>query len=323
MKLKLFCICAFFAAAVSGFCQKMRVGFVSDNSAFQPNAAVLCGAESVARLYSARGRQIEILGRASPTADGQKRILSDLYLQGVENVILIPAGDVSDEIRRLSRKGVNVVLVGANCATADNADDTDGGVLCRVSGSEKTLRKMLAEIIAKRGGADTKIACYFRGGGAPANVSDSREMLRLTGGVLSAEGFAEVFGGRLLCADSFHFYSQYALENRVEIMRRDSFGEVFFSPELLADMSPIKRDSDRKFAVVVGALEMLEFYLSSGQISDIVYDDYFGWGVFAMRALAEKRFENYAPQKRKEVAPIRVSKENPRAFADDWRKWLK
>lgn len=320
MKLKLFCVCAFFAAAVSGFCQKMRVGFVSDNSAFQPNAAVLCGAESVARLYSARGMEIEILGRASNTADGQKRILSDLYLQGVENVILIPAGDVSDEIRRLSRKGVNVVLVGANCATAD---DTDGGALCRVSGSEKTLRKMLAEIIAKRGGADAKIACYFRGGGAPVNVSDSREILRLTGGAFSAEDFAELFGGRLLCADSFRFYSKYALENRVEIMRRDSFGEVFFSPELLADMSPIKHDSDRKFAVVVGALEMLEFYLASGQITDIVYDDYFGWGVFAMRALAEKRFENYAPQKRKEVLPIRVSKENPRAFAEDWRKWLK
>ncbi len=317
MKLKLVCVCAFLVASVSGFCQKMRVGFVSDNSAFQPNAAVLRGAESVARLYSARGREIEILDRASPTAQGQKRILSELYLQGVENVILIPAGDVSDEIRRLSAKGVNVVLAGSGGGTSDD------GALCRVSGSEKTLRKMLAEIIAKRGGTDAKIACYFRGGGAPVNVSDSREILRLTGGAFSAEDFAELFGGRLLCADSFRFYSKYALENRVEIMRRDSFGEVFFSPELLADMSPIKHDSDRKFAVVVGALEMLEFYLASGQITDIVYDDYFGWGVFAMRALAEKRFENYAPQKRKEVLPIRVSKENPRAFAEDWRKWLK
>ena len=317
MKLKLFFICVFFTAAASGFCQKMRVGFVSNNPAFQPNAAVRGGAESVARLYSARGREIEILDRASPTAEGQKRILSELYLQGVENAILIPSGDVSDEIRRLFRKGMNVVLVDADGGTSDD------GALCRVSGSEKMLKKMLAEIIAKRGGADAKIACYFRGGGAPVNVSDSREMMRLTGGALSAEGFAELFGGRLLCADSFAFYSRYALENKVEIMRRDSFGEVFFSPELLADMSPIKRDADRKFAVVVGALEMLGFYLESGQITDIVYDDYFGWGVFAMRALAEKHFENYAPQKRKEVSPIKVSKENPRVFAEDWRKWLK
>ena len=57
---------------------------------------------------------------------------------------------------------------------------------------------------------------------------------------------------------------------------------------------------------------------------DYLADDYYGWGYFAARALAEKVFEKTEPKERiYEIAPLQASPDKVAEFIKDWRKWLK
>ena len=120
------------------------------------------------------------------------------------------------------------------------------------------------------------------------------------------------------------YYSVYAQKNAVEIMRRDDYGELFFNPYLFADMQPIKRDSDRRFAICIGAIPQLEQRLADGFLTACVYGDYYGWGYFAARALVEKIMDKAEPSQRvRLLAPLTATSASPSAFSADWRKWMK
>lgn len=129
------------------------------------------------------------------------------------------------------------------------------------------------------------------------------------------------YNPKLVSAD---YYSVYARQNSVEIMRRDDYGELFFSPYLLADMQPIKRDSDRLFAVCVGAVPQLERYLADSSVNACVFGDYYGWGYFAARALAEKAVGKSNPEKEvRLLKPLVATPKNLNSFIADWRRWLR
>ena len=119
-------------------------------------------------------------------------------------------------------------------------------------------------------------------------------------------------------------YSEYAKEHEIDIMRRDNYGEIFLNPRLLANMVPIKDDPDRVFAFCLGSLPQLDMYLSGGQLDSCVYDDWYGWGYFAMRTLAEKVVEKRDPSKKEELLkPLIATPKNVDSFRKDWARWLR
>ena len=125
-------------------------------------------------------------------------------------------------------------------------------------------------------------------------------------------------------AENISLYSVYADTNAALIMRRDDFGEIFISPELLADTAPIRPDIDRTFAICVGALPQLAGYLERRQISACVYHDYYGWGYFAARTIAEKLMDGFEPSlPARLLAPLVATPQDADSFKADWRKWIK
>ena len=123
---------------------------------------------------------------------------------------------------------------------------------------------------------------------------------------------------------SVNSYSEYAKEHEIDIMRRDNYGEIFLNPRLLANMFPIKEDPDRVFAFCLGSLPQLDMYLSGGQLDSCVYDDWYGWGYYAMRTLVEKVVEKRDPAKKEELLkPLLATPKNADSFRKDWARWLR
>ena len=125
---------------------------------------------------------------------------------------------------------------------------------------------------------------------------------------------------------AFEYYSVYAEQNKIEIARYDNYGEIFFSPKLLADIAPIKKDTDRHYAICIGVLPQFEFFLSSGMLDACIYDDFYGWGYIGTRILLEKIHAPKpaeTPPQTKLLPPLVATPENLKMFVDDWKKWLK
>ena len=143
--------------------------------------------------------------------------------------------------------------------------------------------------------------------------------------ILPADSYKKLLGDyKILNVAAFPFYSGYWKANAIEIARYDNYGILFLGADVLADVIPLSEDHDRRFAVCVGVLPQLDSYLASGQLDLCVYDDYYGWGYFAARALAEKVFEKTEPKERiYEIAPLQASPDKVAEFIKDWRKWLK
>ncbi len=303
----------------------VKIAFVTDASLHQQNSAILNGLRSVASELSFRyNKKFEISFMSASDAQAQAQMLSKCYFSGFYGAVLYPvSGDIalSEKISELSKMKFFTVLLGDKLSSKD--------VVSKVSTDDAVRLKMIENVIKRRAKSSTKIACYFKAEASQTlNLSDDgAKIAELLNGICSFENFKKIFAPKILEIKAFNFYSSYATSNAVEIMRRDSFGEVFFSPELLANMRPIEPNVYREFALCVGGLPMLEYYLASGQITDCIYDDYFGWGVYAARALIERKFADEKAEVKSGrvqlVAPMRVSSENYKVFVSDWRKWLK
>ncbi len=303
----------------------VKIAFVTDASLHQQNSAILNGLRSVASELSFRyNKKIEVSFMSASDAQAQAQMLSKCYFSGYSGAILLPTSEdiaLSEKISELSKMKFFTVVLGDKLLSKD--------AIFRVSTDADIRLKMMENVVKRRSKSSTKIAYYFKSDNFQTlNLSDdSAKIANSLNGICSFENFKKIFAPKILEIKAFNFYSSYATSNAVEIMRRDSFGEVFFSPELLANMRPIEPNVYREFALCVGGLPMLEYYLASGQITDCIYDDFFGWGVYAARALIEKKFSDTNIRENSSkvqlVAPMRVSSENYKVFVEDWRKWLK
>lgn len=318
--MRIFCIFLFFS--VIECVATMKVAYIADASLQQSNSAIFNGMKSVAKELSASHRKkIEIEFISSNSSEEQVQILSKCYIGGFSAAVVYSIDDsqkLSDKISELSEVGFLTVILGDNLDTKN--------AICRISTNAEQRRLFVEEIIKTRSKKNTKIACYLKRGTKSKSLSleyDRAEIALKVKDFCSIDEFESLFKHRLLEIQCFDFYSEFAQKNAIEILRRDSYGEVFFAPELLSNMHPIARDTDREFVLCIGALPMLEYYLASGQITDCIYDDFYGWGIYALRAIVEKKFTSHEIKSLRLLPPMKASKEKYSIFVSDWQKWLK
>lgn len=315
-------ILAFIFAAVS-VCYAEKFAYIGCQKLSQGNSAILGGAKNTASEISKSSNsdfRVELCGLPdSPAA--QIAALDSAFLRGFSGAIIAPAASDAALYKRidyLQKRGFSVAVVGSGLDSA--------AVVGVATDAAKTARAV--ENALSRLGAKTEIFCYFKGSSGAHAAHRSLPPSELLHGKLSSADFERIFSPRPYSLVECSFYGVYAAENAESITRRDDYCEIFFSPELLSDMAPIKPDRDRVFAICIGALPHLEYYLQSGQIDCCIYDDFYGWGVYAVRSLiAVRRFDASAkslrlpPPERKLVAPVVVGKKNWREFSRDWNSW--
>ena len=301
-----------------GFAQK--IAFIADRSLWQANSAIFNGAKNTAaELSKSGGKGIEIVYMPTPANEADKiRELGRAYLEGFSAAIIVALekSELLDaKISELSRSGFPSAVVGGGSLAGLVCVDTDS----------KKFAAALKEFVAKAS-QKAEIFCYFKGEKEREfDVSDSSELARKLGWRIGPDAFKDAFSGRKLSAFECGFYSEYAAKNSVEILRRDNYCEVFFNPSLLSDLRPIKPDGDREFIICVGALPIMEYYLQTSQIDCCISDDFYGWGVYSLRALVEELSKPASERAKfyKSLPPIITTKENSAGFSTDWRNWLK
>ena len=316
---------AFILASVSVCCAE-KFAFIGCQKLSQGNSAIFNGAKNTAAEISRSAHadyKVEFYSMPDSPA-GQISALDSAFLGGFSGAIVAPAAEDATLLRRigeLQKRGFYVAVVGS-CLDSDAVV----GVATDTAKTAQVVEKALSPL-----GKKTEIFCYFKGTGSlrttPNAVAADSEFLR---GRLSRADFEKIFSQRPCTVVECLFYGVYARENAEEIMRRDDFCEVFFSPDLLSDISPIKPDHDRVFSLCIGALPHLEYYLQSGQIDCCIYDDFYGWGVYAARSLiavgnlasgGSGKKRGLPQPVRKVVPPVVVDKKNWREFSKDWNSW--
>lgn len=239
--------------------------------------------------------------------------MSKAYLDGFAGALLVPvdAKAVEEKVAELSPKNFPIVGIGARVKGAISYCGTDSAAM------EKLVKEEL-----KRLSDSKKVAnyCYFYTNSTAISPSEKQ--------LFTPVSRDEIESVRKLAEPvetySVSSYSEYAKEHEIDIMRRDNYGEIFLNPRLLANMVPIKEDPDRVFAFCLGSLPQLDMYLSGGQLDSCVYDDWYGWGYFAMRTLAEKVVEKRDPSKKEELLkPLIATPKNVDSFRKDWARWLR
>lgn len=297
----------------------MKIAFVADKSYLQANSAILNGIKNVSKELSvSRGEQIDVVFWELDNSKKQSDMLSNLYMNGFSGAVLLPVdnnAELSSKISELKKAHFPVVVLDNKVNFSD--------ALCSIYTNQDMRIALIENVINKRSSKNTKIACYFKGA-IPKSVpiNDDVQIKNLLQYSSDFYLFTSILKSRILSIDVVDFYSSYADTNKVEIMRRDSYGEIFFSPNVLLNMQPITPDTDRAFALCVGALPMLEFYFATSAITDCIYDDYYGWGVFAVRAIVDYK-NNVKISSQTTLRPIYVTKENYKIFSSDWQKWLR
>ncbi len=297
----------------------LKIAFISDKSLLQANTAIFNGARNTAKeLSKTIGKKIEISFIDASTVNAQNDAISKAFVDGYVGAIVYPisTSEISAKASSLKKSGFVLVSVGKECS--------DNSVLCSVITDNDIRASLIENVIKKRSKFANKVACYFKGSSSESvSLEDSVKIKTLLNADFNFQNFQKVFGGRDFSIDVIDFYSVYADANKIDIMRRDNYGEVFFSPKILSNMQPITPDTDRLFSLCIGGLPMLEFYFATGALSDCVYDDYYGWGVFALRSIIDSKVSNADVIKVRKLRPIHASKENYSIFVSDWRKWLR
>ena len=297
----------------------MKIAFVADTSYMQANSAILNGIKNISKELSvSRGEQIDVAFFELDNSKKQSDVLSNLYMNGFSGAILLPVDnsvELSSKISELKKSRFPVVVLDNKVNFSDS--------LCSIYTNPDMRIALIENVINKRSSKNTKIACYFKGTYPKSvPVNDDMQIKNLLQYSYDYYLFTSIFKSRILSIDVVDFYSSYADINKVKIMRRDSYGEVFFSPKILSNMQPITPDIDRAFALCIGALPMLEFYFATSAITDCIYDDYYGWGVFAVRAIVDYK-NNAKVSSQNTLRPIYVTKDNYKIFSSDWQKWLR
>ena len=306
----------------------LKLAFLAPNYISSPNAAAFNGAKGSATELQARfGKKIEIqFLSAEDSAEKQIGQLESLYLQGYAGAVVFPVkgakNNISAAAQTLAENGFFISIVGEEI----NAKYIAGCVSTDPSKFAQALREQISKL---SGGAKIRPVCYFYTTGEKQELDFSEQKLlsEYLAPHLSFKQFSDIIqplNPQKLIA--YEYYSVYAEQNKIEIARYDNYGEIFFSPKLLADIAPIKKDTDRHYAICIGVLPQFEFFLSSGMLDACIYDDFYGWGYIGARILLEKIHApnpaEAAPQN-KLLPPIVATPENLKLFVDDWKKWLK
>ncbi len=309
-----------FAIGLAFDCFAQKIAFIGDRALWQANSAIFNGAKNTAAELSKSGSKgIEIVYLPTPANEAEQiRELGRAYLDGFSAAIIVAVekSELLDaKISELARSGFLSATVGGG---------SRAGLVC-VGTDSKKLAAALKEFVAKAS-QKAEIFCYFSGEKERKfDITDSSELSGKLGWRIGPEAFKDAFSGRRLSAFECRFYSEFAAKNSVEILRRDNYCEVFFNPSLLSDLRPIKPDGDREFIICVGALPIMEYYLQTSQIDCCISDDFYGWGVYSLRALVEELSKPASKRAKfyKSLPPIITTKENSAGFSRDWKNWLK
>lgn len=301
-------------AAASSLQAQLKFAFLSPDARNQANSAIYNGArEALSELSQKYGKKMDIeFMSASMSEKKQLSQLSKAYIEGFAGAIVLPidAKAMESETEHLVKNGFPIASVGAQIKSSTYFCDTD---------AKAAIELAKKEIDRLSKGVKVQNYCYFYS--QTGTVTSATDAMNSP---ISGKEVSEVFEyAKPVESANIEFYSDYVKENFDNIRRRDNYGEIFLTPRLLANMSPIKKDRDRVFVFCLGALPQLDFYLSNGQLDSCVYDDWYGWGYFAMRALVEKVVEGIEPeQKIKFLKPLKATPQTVNSFRRDWAKWL-
>lgn len=304
--------------------KNVKIAFLAPDGLTPQNSAVYNGMRDAFSEFRMRyncGFSLEYFSAGNSQAE-QVSQLGGAYIDGFAGAVVFPVsggGALGGKISDLAGKNFPVALAGR--------DVPDSKRLCFVGTDSAAAAKRIAELLKKHSPrGKIPLYCYFKTTEPTddLSVSDAVKITPFLGLSMSAEQFRSLVEPYRCVLVGAEYYSVYAQRNAVEIMRRDDYGELFFNPYLFADMMPIKRDSDRRFAICIGAIPQLEQRLADGFLTACVYGDYYGWGYFAARALAEKIMDKTEPsQPVRLLEPLTATSANPSAFSADWRKWMK
>ena len=304
--------------------KNVKIAFLAPDGLTPQNSAVYNGMRDAFSEFKMRyncGFSLEYFSAGNSQTE-QVSQLGGAYIDGFAGAVVFPvSGGVAlgGKISDLAGKNFPVALAGR--------DVPDSKRLCFVGTDSSAAAKRIAELLKKHSPrGKIPLYCYFKTTEPTddLSVSDAVKITPFLGLSMSAEQFRSLVEPYRCVLVGAEYYSVYAQRNAVEIMRRDDYGELFFNPYLFAYMMPIKRDSDRRFAICIGAIPQLEQRLADGFLTACVYGDYYGWGYFAARALAEKIMDKTEPsQPVRLLEPLTATSANPSAFSADWRKWMK
>ncbi len=285
-------------AFANAFCDT-KFAFVAHSRDCRECTAVFNGArDALSELSKKYGQALSADFIAA--GDGSKSdVLSKAHMSGYAGAVVVASPDSDKSTAKFDAKNFPVAAVGF--------DNKNAFYFCATD-TDAAFAAIKREIKRLSGSLKPEIFTYVP---AAANLNCPLEF----------PSFAADFA-KLRRTEKIGFYSDYAAKNADAIRRRDDFGEIFAGVSMLANMAAISKDSDRAFALCLGSIPQLEFYLKSGQIDVCIYDDFYGWGYFAARALAEKSLEGVSPKKREYfVKPAVATKENPNLLGSDWAKW--
>ena len=315
-------LCGFVAGLFAE--QVYKIAYIGNSAMPSANVAIYNGArDALKELQSRYNKKIEIEFVSQSSADNQIKKLGSSYIDGYKGTILFPISDDKNFISAVSSltgKSYPVVLVGKDLVGSKR--------ICYIGGDEKKFYEVLSEQLKILAGKDSlHLYIYGKPDSFIADSSakvDAREKLYNSAKSTFNQTILDTISNGKISVELIELYSIYYMSNKISILRRDNYGEIFMSPELLGDMAPIERDTDRRFALCVGGAPHLAEYLKSGQLSACVYHDFYGWGYFSARAIAEKIFESVVPMNRNRlIKPILATPENVESFKADWQKWTK
>ena len=302
--------------------QVCKIAYIGNSTMPSANVAIYNGVrDALNELQSRYGKKFEIDFISENSSENQTKKIGNVYIAGYSGAVIFPiSADVklTSSVRALAEKSFPVVLVGRDLKESKR--------LHYVGGDEKKFYEMLSEQLKILAGKDS-LQLYIYGN-SNSFIADSTEREKAKEKLfeVAKANFNEVvlnsISDKKITLELIELYSLFSMANKISIMRRDNYGEIFMSPELLADMTPIKRDTDRRFAICVGGAPYLAEYLQNGQLSACVYNDFYGWGYFSARAIAEKIVESVSPSSDvRLIKPLVATPETVDSFKSDWKKW--
>ena len=304
----------------------IKFAFLAPDTLNPANAAIFNGASDALRELEARfGKKFELeYISARGSSEVQVKQLGALYVGDFSGALVAP---VYGGESMVSKKAAELLESGFYCVEV-GSETSGGGYFASVSTDRKKFTEAIRAEMQRLSGKNSPLLMCYMWSASPAESlkgASKGELDRLLYPSLNASSYAEIVSGyKIAKAEKLEYYSIYARENAIEIKRMDNYAEIFFNPMLLANLSPIERDTDRVFSLCVGALPQLDFYLSGGMLDSCVFDDYYGWGYFSARALAEKTISGIDPTERqRRLNPLVATPQNVEKFRRDWKLWLK
>jgi len=256
-----------------------------------------------------------------PNPQAQADAIASAYVSGAKAVVVfaLKGDSLKAKISELNKKSFPIVAVG-------NFAENCGAFYAVKTDSQKMTKSIESALQTFTNNGKLPITAYFYSETQEdfdtSNYDSIKQLLPKNLNPENCVNILKNFTVKKLSA--FRFYSDYALENKIEISRYDNYGAVFFNPKLLENTIPLPQDSDRRFVVCVGALPQFASYIKNKQINLCIYDDFYGWGYFTARTLSEKIFENKNPSSNiYKLPPIEITPSSYQLFISDWKKWLK